>query len=719
MSRSFLIRSPMSHCAACLAIAVVGGCADANQDPDDVVSDDAGFANAGAGQGGEVDAASPRLDGGAVGAPSLDASVVNDGGAGAPAATLCPFPAQPTPTGPWLHVIAGRMESCEAANGPALGARFCGISGLELVDEILYVSEPSRIRALDLTSGVVRTVTADPLPDSITYPDFTDLTSDDGGLLYVSDSSNSLIHQLDPTTGEMTTLVDLAPYGFGGFAVLPSAIISDRQGGLWVADFNATTLRHVDIASAAVDPALATEVKTMTVDSDGELYFTSDRVIQWLDQRGPVGIPLFDTEQVFGEGATRFSGLGAAALDSDGLMWVSAFDWFGSVNGIHVAGNVRTAERVDLTVSLDPAPLDTPIDMVFDTSGDLIIGTETQIHRVDPVSGETTTLAGSGCEPQPPKGSDDGVGPEASFDSPWDLATDGEIAYVLDVGNSTIRRIDLTSNEVTTLAGMPGERGLSDGTGSAARFESSYQLALADDGNLYATGLDGVVRRVDPNTREVTTLAGAPGITTATVDGFGTQARITAVEAMTADGDGHLYFSEHGLEGDERRLRRVTLATGEVSTLTDLVDADGLPVQFYAIESMRSDGQGNLYIGDFRTLRRLALADGVVTDVIGGQANGNVDGVGPAASFDGFVDLAFDGSDTLYLVTFNLVRKIDLNTLEVSTEVGVADLVEVRPGPLPGALFNPKGLAVLPAGDLLLVDSAAAVILRVDFDGPN
>jgi hypothetical protein len=108
-----------------------------------------------------------------------------------------------------------------------------------------------------------------------------------------------------------------------------------------------------------------------------------------------------------------------------------------------------------------------------------------------------------------------------------------------------------------------------------------------------------------------------------------------------------------------------------------------------------------------------------VTDVIGGQANGNVDGVGPAASFDGFVDLAFDGSDTLYLVTFNLVRKIDLNTLEVSTEVGVADLVEVRPGPLPGALFNPKGLAVLPAGDLLLVDSAAAVILRVDFDGPN
>jgi sugar lactone lactonase YvrE len=581
---------------------------------------------------------------------------------------------------------------------------------LELIGETLYVSEPNRVRALDLTSGMVDTVTSDPLPDYITYPDFTDLTSDEGGVLYVSDSSNSLIHRFDPTTGEMTPLVDLAPYGIGAFGVLPSSVTSDRQGGLWVGDYNGTTLRHVDIASAAVELVLTTAVQTMVVDSDGELYFTSSSVIQWLDQRGPVGVPMFDTEQVIGEGATRFASIGAAALDPDGVMWVSALGRFSDASEIHVAGNARTAERIDFSVPLDPAPLDTPIDMVFDPSGDLIVATERQIHRVDPVSGETTTLAGSGCEPQSLKGSDDGVGSQATFDTPWDLATDGEIAYVLDVGTSIVRRIDLADNEVTTLAGVPSERGFSDGTGNEARFESSYQIDLADDGNLYLAGLDGVVRRIDPDTGTVTTLAGAPGVTSTTVDGIGAQARIASVSVMASDGDGHLYFAEHGLEGNEYRLRRITLATGEVATVTDLVDADGLDMQFHTITGLASDGQGNLYIADFQALRRLSLADGVVTNLV---LSGDVD------EFTTFDDLTFDGSNALYATTFNLVRKIDLSTLEVSTEIGATDQVEVRPGPLPGALFNPKGLAVLPSGDLLLVDSAADVILRADFDGPN
>lgn len=662
----------MSRSAVWLAIAVVGGCADEERDPDvsfGIISEgDAGVATE---AGGPENQSAPMP---------------------------CPFPAPPTPTGPWLHVVAGRLSNCEAGDGPALDARFCGINALELVGETLYVSETTRVRALDLPSGMVRTVTSDPLPDYITYADFTDLASDDDGYLYVNDSSYSLIHQLDPVTGEMTIVVDLAPYvdadtGIGAHA---NAIISDRQEGLWVADFNAKALRHVDIASAEVELVLSTPVQTMVVDSDGELYFTSSfsshSIIQWLDQRGPTAVPLFDTEQVYGEGATRFQNIEAATLDLDGMMWVSASeDRLGL--GIHLAGNVRTAERVDFTIPLESAPqnrflpaIGTASDFVFDTSGDILVGTETQIHRVDPVSGSTTTIAGTGCEPQPLTGGENGVGSEASFDSPWDLATDGEIAYVINTGNDTIRRIDLSTNEVTSLAAA----------------KRSYHIALADDGNLYTTTLDGLVYRVDNNAHELSLLAGGLG----------------SIEAVASDGNGHLYLARNGLEALEYTLLRVTLATGEVSTVTGLVDPNGDPVQFYEIGGLVSDGQGNLYIGDFRTLRRLTIADGVVTDLVGERANGGVDG-GSAFSFNTFSDLAFDGSNALYAASSNMVLKIDLSTLEVTTEVGGADVPGVRPGPLPGGVFNPRGLAVLPSGDLLMVDSATDVILRADFDGPD
>jgi hypothetical protein len=74
-----------------------------------------------------------------------------------------------------------------------------------------------------------------------------------------------------------------------------------------------------------------------------------------------------------------------------------------------------------------------------------------------------TTLAGSAGF----AGATDGTGTAATFHTPAGMTTDGQNLYVVDSGNLSIRRMDLVTGAVTTVAG--GSQGSADGTGPAAR----------------------------------------------------------------------------------------------------------------------------------------------------------------------------------------------------------------------------------------------------------
>src|SRR6266853_861236 len=69
-------------------------------------------------------------------------------------------------------------------------------------------------------------------------------------------------------------------------------------------------------------------------------------------------------------------------------------------------------------------------------------------------------------------GNVDGVGAAARFNFPRGVATDsaGNV-YVADTGNNTIRKIT-PAGVVSTLAGLAGNAGSDDGTGTNARFAS-------------------------------------------------------------------------------------------------------------------------------------------------------------------------------------------------------------------------------------------------------
>ena len=77
--------------------------------------------------------------------------------------------------------------------------------------------------------------------------------------------------------------------------------------------------------------------------------------------------------------------------------------------------------------------------------------------------------------------------------------------------------------------------------------------------------------------------------------------------------------------------------------------------------------------------------------------------------------IVYDGRGGLFVASQSqhTVRKLDLGSGEVVTVVGRTDQAGVRLGPVPGGLNTPSGLAITPAGDLLVADYQENVVLLV------
>ncbi len=132
--------------------------------------------------------------------------------------------------------------------------------------------------------------------------------------------------------------------------------------------------------------------------------------------------------------------------------------------------------------------LNAPQGITMDTFGNLYVTNsgDNTIKKITP-TGTISTIAGiSGSS-----GSVDGDGlTAATFNNPLGIAIDASgNLYVADQGNNTIRK--LTNNagtySVSTIAGLAGSSGSSDGIGSAARFNAPTGLAVDVLGYIYVS----------------------------------------------------------------------------------------------------------------------------------------------------------------------------------------------------------------------------------------
>ncbi len=279
------------------------------------------------------------------------------------------------------------------------------------------------------------------------------------------------------------------------------------------------------------------------------------------------------------------------------------------------------------------------------------------------LSGAITIQAQSTYEPYPfgtfaglagANGSADGTGSAARFSNPIGVAVDsaGNV-YVADIVNDTIRKITPTG-VVTTLAGLAGASGSTDGTGSAARFNAPQNVTVDSAGNVYvADALNHTIRKIT-SAGVVTTLAGLAG-TSGSADGTGSAARFKFPYGVAGDSAGNVYVGDTG----NNTIRKIT-STGVVTTLAGLAgtsgsaDGTGSGARFHQPESLAVDSAGNIYVADSinNTVRKITSA-GVVTTLAGlAGTSGSADGSGSAARFNAPSGVAVDSAGSVYVADF-------------------------------------------------------------------
>jgi sugar lactone lactonase YvrE len=380
-----------------------------------------------------------------------------------------------------------------------------------------------------------------------------------------------------------------------------------------------------------------------------------------------------------------------------------------------LAGNGSTLDHTDGTGS--GARFFSPTGAAVDTAGNIYIADvgDHTIRKVSP-AGVVTTLAGvSGVA-----GSSDGTGSGAQFLYPIAVAVDGGgNVYVADAGNQNIRKVT-PGGTVSTVAGMVGVTGNADGQGTNAQFNVPQGIAVDGAGNIYVSDTDNsTIREISP-AGAVTTLAGAPG-QTGSSDGSGSSARFNYPAGIAADAAGNVYVADF----ENSTIRKIAPGGG-VSTLAGSAqqvganDGQGGGARFNHPEGVAVDGSGSVYVIDTsnQTVRKVT-AGGTVTTLAGSAGmGGRLDGTGAGASFFYPGAIAVGSSNVYIADTGNHSVRAMTTSGTVSTLAGTAGQEGSTDGSGNGALFAyPDGVAVDISGNIYVADTNNNTIRRIGPDG--
>lgn len=232
------------------------------------------------------------------------------------------------------------------------------------------------------------------------------------------------------------------------------------------------------------------------------------------------------------------------------------------------------------------------------------------------------TYAGSGI-----RGLVDGPLKEARFDEPFHCELDGKGSlYIAEAGNHCVRRIDLKTGQVSTVAGN-GKKGYSgdDGPAVKASFNDIPAVAVTPEGDLYICDrLNARIRKVDSKTGIVSTVAGT-GKKGDGTEGVATKVPMVEPHDVTLDGKGGLLIADVGAW----RIRRLDLKTGMIAVFAGIGrkggkiakadKKDGGPASKALIHGARAvcvDGEGTTWVveREGNSLRRIDR-EGIITTV--------------------------------------------------------------------------------------------------------
>ena len=369
-----------------------------------------------------------------------------------------------------------------------------------------------------------------------------------------------------------------------------------------------------------------------------------------------------------------------------------------------------------------------PDGLAVDASGNVFVAdsNNNRVRRIDAMSGAIETIAGTGEEGD---SGDGGPATQAQLAWPAGLAIDraGNI-FVADRANHRVRRIDAMSGAIETIAGT-GEEGDSGDGGPATQAQLAFPWSVGVDagGNVFVADYENHrVRRIDVVSGVIETIAGTGERGYSGDSGPAIQAQLTEPTGLTIDTTGNIFVAEGG---DNPRLRRIDTARGVIETVAGWAPNAAVT----AHSDVAVDSAGNLIVVDLwgrllavtghrtvtvalgesgKTVRLGLTTDGLLTF----QGKPLFEGARVLTGDGGrFAEFALsqgpDGTVTAKVATRPLLR-VSTTTAEpggnvIETIAGTGERgYSGDGGPATQAqLFVPSGLAVDAGGNLFVVDS--------------
>ncbi len=305
-------------------------------------------------------------------------------------------------------------------------------------------------------------------------------------------------------------------------------------------------------------------------------------------------------------------------------------------NVVLVAGGGDVAENVPAT----KAKLGMPFGVEFDSAGNLYF-VEIDGHRACRIdkTGLLTRIAGT-----TEKGLSDGGGKPlaAQFNALHNLAiAPNDDIYLGDTLNHRVCKIDAKTGAFSTVVGT-GEKGFAGDGGPAvkAKFSGIYCASLDPSGErIFVADLDNRrIRKIDLKSGIVTTVAGN-GEKGVPVDGSdAAKSPLVDPRAVTADKAGNVYVLERGGHAlrvvDSQGKIRTVVGTGQKGVSGD--GGPGLQATMNGPKHLCIDRDGGVLIADTENhiVRKYWPADGRITRVAGSGKKGTAGVPGPALAIE-------------------------------------------------------------------------------------